>query len=156
MKINFVKLHQSAITPNKSKNGDAGYDLFCINPFSLKPMERKVIPIGISVEIPNGYYGRIAPRSGKAFKYGLDVLAGVIDCNYRGEIGVVLINLNESTKGDVFSQLFGITPLTCSFIAGESIAQLIIEPCLDVEWNEVKKLSDTERNSAGFGSTDKR
>ncbi len=85
-----------------------------------------------------GYYGRIAPRSGLAAKYGIDVLAGVCDASYRGEVGVVLINHGNAA--------FPIKP-------GDRIAQLIIEACAPVTWRVVDQLSDTSRSNGGFGST---
>ena len=117
-------------------------------------MRRALVGTGISIEIPKGYYGRIAPRSGLAVKKGIDILAGVIDSTYRGEIKVVLINLNM----DVDS-IIGNTP---SFIGsshdfsiklGDRIAQIIIEKYHAVEWQEANQLSSTERQEAGFGST---
>ena len=94
MEIFFKKLHPNAKPPSSAHTWDAGYDLYACEPTSVAPMERKVISIGISIEIPIGYYGRIAPRSGLAAKKGVDVLGGVIDGQYRDEIRVILINLN--------------------------------------------------------------
>jgi dUTP pyrophosphatase len=95
------------------------------------------------LEIPEGYYGRIAPRSGLALKQGIDVLGGVIDASYRGEIGVILVN--TTAKGDELQ----ITHIK----KGDKIAQLIIEKCHQVEWEEVKELAETDRGAGGFGST---
>ncbi len=90
------------------------------------------------MEIPAGFYGRIAPRSGLAVKHGIDVLAGVVDADYRGELKVPLINL-------------GSQPI--QFEAGERIAQLIIEQAAMCDYVWVEELSDTERAESGFGST---
>lgn len=92
------------------------------------------------MSIPNGYYGRIAPRSGLAYKNGIDVMAGVIDSDYRADIGVILFN---SDKTDFFVK------------SGERIAQIIIEKCHPIEWEEVDALEESVRSSGGFGSTGK-
>ena len=94
MEIKIQKLHPRAKTPTRQKKWDAGYDLYSCDTLSISPMERKIVPVGIALEIPMGYYGRIAPRSGLAAKKGVDVLGGVIDSGYRDEIKVILINLN--------------------------------------------------------------
>ncbi len=138
MKIKYKKLNEDAITPSQATDGDAGNDLFSTEAVELQPMERKAVKTGISVAIPVGFYGRVAPRSGLAVKKGLDVLAGVIDSGYRGEIGVVLINLSSDVvELKKFSK----------------IAQLIIEKCHSVEWEESENLSSSERENGGFGST---
>ena len=161
MKIKIKKSHPNALTPKRAKDGDAAYDLFCIERIVIKPLERKIIPTAISIEIPAGYYGRIAPRSGLALKEGVDVLGGVIDSNYRGEIGVILINLNlpeflyargESESLDLYNHLFD-SANSVILNRGDRVAQLIIERCYDADWEEVDELSDTERESGGFGST---
>ena len=99
---------------------------------------RRIVKTGISIAIPPGYYGRIAPRSGLAIKRGIDVLAGVVDSGYRGEVGVVLQNLSEHDFP--FSQ-------------GERVAQLILEQCNTIGWVEVEELEDSVRSDGGFGST---
>ena len=159
MKIKIKKSHPNAITPRRAKDGDAAYDLFCVERTVIKPMERKIVPTGISIEIPEGYYGRIAPRSGLAVREGIDVLAGVIDSNYRGEIGAVLINLNlpenlfikDETLG-IYNHLFD-SENSVILNKWDRIAQLIIERCFNADWEEVDDLSNTERKDGGFGST---
>ena len=79
MEIKIKRLSKLATFPSRANDGDAGYDLYSVRNIVIGPMERAVVPIGISIEIPKGYYGRIAPRSGLAIKQGVDVLAGVID-----------------------------------------------------------------------------
>jgi len=155
--VKFVKLQSNAQTPSQAKEGDAGYDLYAVEDVSLAPLERRIVKTGIAVEIPRGFYGRIAPRSGLAAKNGIDVLAGVIDCSYRGEVGVILINLNPTQfildpKQQAFSQLFGPTD-TFRIKEGDKIAQIIIEKCHEVEFYQVDVLSLTPRNTAGFGSS---
>ena len=112
----------------------------------------------ISIEIPKGYYGRVAPRSGLAVKNGIDVLAGVIDSGYRGEIGVVLMNLNlpeilfnNNRKSSAYESAFG-SKNKFSISKGDRIAQLIIEKCHDIQWVE-GDLDDSDRGEGGYGSS---
>jgi len=162
MKINFQKLNPDARAPIRGDYGDAGYDLSCLSRVVIAPMARVQISTGIAVEIPHGYYGRIAPRSGLAVKHGLDILGGVIDSGYRGEISIVLINLNlpeelfdsEHKKNTInsYESHFG-SRSTIEFSRGSRVAQLIIEKCHDVEWGEVPDLTGSARGADGFGST---
>ena len=138
MKISVLKLHPNAVAPTQGAPFDAGYDLTSVEHKEIPPMGRTVVPTGISMEIPEGFYGRVAPRSGLAVKKGIDVLAGVIDSGYRNEIGVVLINLGGSLV---------------TLPAGTRIAQIIIEKCHEVEWNDVEELAASNRGQGGFGST---
>ena len=136
--INLINGDDSAL-PMRAHEGDAGYDLSCLIDFELKPLERKLVKTGVKLAIPPNFYGRIAPRSGLAWKFGVDVLAGGIDSSYRGEVGVVLINLSSE---DVF------------FEKGDKVAQLIIESCNSVEWLKTEDLESTARNDGGYGSSD--
>lgn len=106
----------------------------------LKPLERKLIPTGLFIALPPGYEAQVRPRSGLALKHGLTVLnaPGTIDADYRGEIGVVLVNLSN--------EMFEI-------VDGERIAQMVIAKHETVELLEVETLNETERGSGGFGST---
>jgi dUTP pyrophosphatase len=140
MKIKIKKLNDKATLPSRASESDAGYDLYNLldSTQRVEPGQRLLIKTGISVAIPEGYYGRIAPRSGLAYKHGIDVLAGVIDSGYRGEVGVVIINL-------------GSTPHL--FEENSRVAQLIIEKCHSVEWEQCEDLNDSNRGTGGFGST---
>ena len=140
MFVYVKKLVGSAMIPARANKTDAGYDLWSVESYTLKPLERKLFKTGISVEIPEGHYGRIAPRSGLAYKHGLDVLAGVIDSSYRGEIGVILINLGDK---DVY------------ITHGDRVAQLIVESCRYPEMIQVDELGVSNRGIGGFGSTGK-
>ena len=158
MDIKIKRLSKSAITPSRANDSDAGYDLYATQDMVIGPMEKLIVPTGISIEIPSGYYGRIAPRSGLAVKNSIDVLAGVIDSGYRGEIGVVLINLNlpevlfnRNKKSTAYESAFGARN-KFSISKGDRIAQLIIEKCHKIQWVETE-LSDSERGEGGFGST---
>lgn len=142
MALNVTKLVPHANLPARSTPGAAGYDLFSIDNYVVLPGRRVVVSTGISVQLPPGTYGRVAPRSGLAVKHGLDTLAGVIDPDYTGEIKVVLQNLD-------MNQPFVIRP-------GYRIAQLILEKYETVEVNEIPSENTglvTERGAAGFGST---
>ena len=139
-KVSITKLESKAIVPTRGSTGAAGYDL-CTTEFGiLKPGERKLFKTGLSMSIPSGMYGRIAPRSGLAYKKGIDVMAGVIDEDYRGEIGVILINLGQE---DV------------NVVVGDKIAQIIFEFYNTVDFVETTGLDNTQRGEGGFGSTDK-
>lgn len=105
---------------------------------TLEPGQRALIKTGVSVKIEPGFYGRVAPRSGLAYKHGIDVMAGVIDSDYRGDVGVILIN-----HGDEDFQVFH----------GDRIAQMIITPHATSFPHLVNNLDDTSRGDGGFGST---
>jgi dUTP pyrophosphatase len=137
--IFFQKLSDNAKQPYSDHEDDAGYDLFSAELAVLPPRTRKLISTDICIEIPIGFYGRIAPRSGLAYKNGIDVLAGVIDARYRGIVGVILYN----TDGEK----------TFSVEIGDRIAQLIIEPYVKVPLIESATLSETSRGGNGYGST---
>ena len=141
MALNVTKLVPHAILPVRSTPGAAGYDLFSTDNYVVLPGRRVVVSTGITVNLPEGTYGRIAPRSGLAVKHGLDTLAGVIDPDYTGEVKVVLQNLD-------FSQPFVIRP-------GYRIAQLILERFEVAEVVEVASECTqlTDRGASGFGST---
>lgn len=136
--IPFKKLSEKAQIPSQATLWDAGYDLFSTEAYTLKPGERKLFKTNISTAIPHGYYGRVAPRSGLAYKHGIDVLAGVIDAGYRGDIWAILINFG--TEDFVINE-------------GDKIAQFIIEKCHFVTWQEVEDLEESQRWEWGFGSS---
>jgi dUTP pyrophosphatase len=139
------KLEESAVIPTRGTDTDAGYDLYSINDGVVPAAGRKVVGTGIAIAIPESknafapsYYGRVAPRSGLAVKKGIDVLAGVIDAGYRGEVGVVLQNLSDEDF---------------LYKKGDRIAQLILEQCNTIGWVELDELEDSQRSDGGFGST---
>ena len=138
--VKITKLNKSAIVPTRGSMKAAGYDLYTTDFYVLKPGERRLFKTGLSMAIPSGMYGRIAPRSGLALKNGIDVLAGVIDEDYRGEIGVVLINLGQEEK---------------NILIGDKVAQIIFEFYNEVDFSEETTLNETSRGSGGYGSTDK-
>ena len=136
-----AKLHSQAQIPRRSQAGDAGYDLASVASTQIHPGTRERIPTGIALQIPTDCYARIAPRSGLAVKHGIDVLAGVVDASYRGEVQVVLINHG--------STVFCVEP-------GDRVAQLIFEriytPDALVEVTP-DQLGETSRADSGFGSS---
>ena len=124
--------------------GDAGIDLYATEDCIIQPGEQVLVKTGISVSFSPDYYLRIAPRSGLAYKNGIDVMAGVIDSSYRGEIGVILRNHSVATEED-----------TGAFIInrGDRIAQMIPERISQEHFIFVSELDDSERGEGGFGST---
>ncbi len=130
--------------PTYTTEGSAGMDVraFVSEPVELLTLERALIPTGLFIELPHGYEAQIRPRSGLAIKQGITCLnsPGTIDCDYRGEIKIILINL--SNERQVVNN-------------GDRIAQMVIQQVEKINWEEVKLLSETERNSGGFGSTGK-
>lgn len=135
-----VKLKPGAKLPFYATDGSVGADLYAYleEPLELKPMERYMVPTGVSIELPPGYEAQIRPRSGLAAKYGITTLnsPGTIDWDYRGEIKVILINLgNESFTIE----------------HGMRIAQMIVAPVVIAEFTVVDSLSDTRRGEGGFG-----
>lgn len=140
--INIVKLKEDAVIPNYQTEQAAGMDLHaCINePIVLQPLERVMIPTGFAIELPVGYEAQIRARSGMSIKYGITMVNGIgtIDADYRGEIGILTINLSN--------QPFTIEPEM-------RIAQMVIAKYECIDWNEVKFISETERGVGGYGST---
>lgn len=138
-----MRIHRvgDATMPSYATPGSAGLDLCAIQETSLAPMERKLVPTGISLEIPPGYEGQIRPRSGLALRHGLTMVnsPGTIDSDYRGEVGLIMINLGSETvklgKGDRVAQL-----VICK------VSRATLE-------DSTGALSETDRGRGGFGST---
>ncbi|WP_210462970.1 dUTP diphosphatase [Rufibacter roseolus] len=130
--------------PAYATEHSAGLDLHAnLNaPVTLKPLQRTLIPTGLSIELPEGHEAQIRPRSGLAFKHGISIVnsPGTIDADYRGEIKVLLVNLSD-----------------VDFVVedGERIAQMVVARYERVAWQAVEELSDTERGVGGYGSTGK-
>jgi len=137
--LKVQKLVPNAVIPTHGTPGAAGYDLYSTDGFIIMPGHRVVIPTGLAIQLPTGTYGRIAPRSGLAVKHGVDVLAGVVDPDYTGEVKVVLVNTD-------LRRAFMIRP-------GYRIAQLILENYTVAEVEETPYVEQTERGEEGFGST---
>jgi dUTP pyrophosphatase len=139
LEINVKKLSENATIPTQGTKFAAGYDLYAAEDEVVVCGTRKLIKTNISMEITPGYYGRIAPRSGLAYKSGIDVLAGVIDSDYRGDIGVILYNTDKNIDFEIKK--------------GDRIAQIIFEACYSATLNTVENLDNTLRQDGGYGST---
>lgn len=141
MEIRIVN-HSGHPLPAYETSLSAGMDLraHLNEPVILKPMERKLIPTGLYIELPEGYEAQIRPRSGLALKKGISVLntPGTIDADYRGEVGIILVNLSEE-----------------AFVVqdGERICQMVINRVEKASWIKVDSLKESERGAGGFGHT---
>lgn len=141
MKVRIVNKSKHAL-PQYATHLSAGMDLRANidEPVTLLPMERRLIPTGLFIELPQGFEAQIRPRSGLSLKRGLTVLntPGTIDADYRGEIGIILINMSNETQ---------------VITDGERICQMVISRHESVLWDEVDSLEQTERGDGGFGHT---
>lgn len=144
MKIKIVNTSRHPL-PEYATAYSAGMDLraHLEHPVELKPLERSLIPTGISIQLPEGYEAQIRPRSGLALKHGISIVnaPGTIDADYRGEIRVILVNLSNE-------------PFTVN--DGERICQMVIAQHTHVDWERVDTLDATARGAGGFGHTGKR
>ncbi|HAG15034.1 MAG TPA: dUTP diphosphatase [Bacteroidales bacterium] len=144
MKIKIVN-HSKNPLPAYETMASAGLDLRASleQSITLKPLERKLIPTGLFIELPLGFEAQVRARSGMAFKHGIGVLnsPGTIDADYRGEIKVILVNLSNEVY---------------TVENGERIAQMVIAQHEQAEWMEVNELISSERGAGGFGSTGKK
>ena len=136
--LRFKQLDPRAVLPKRGSVLAAGLDVCGIEDVEIGPKQRVMARTGLAVAIPPGFYGRVAPRSGLAAKNGLDVLAGVIDSDYRGEIVCVLYNTGDET---------------IKLPAASKICQLIIEQIITPEGAWAMDLDETARGAGGFGST---
>lgn len=136
--LRIVRLSDAATAPTRGSAGAAGFDLFAAQERSIPPGDRAVVKTDIQIGLPAGCYGRVAPRSGLAAKHCIDVGAGVVDSDYRGNVMVLLINSG--------SEAFHVK-------IGDRIAQLILEKIAAVDVVEVSSLDDTIRGAGGFGSS---
>lgn len=133
-----VKVKGPGSLPEYGSTGAAGADLRASESLSIPPGGRAAVPTGLHLSIPPGHVGLVWPRSGLALRHGIDTLAGVIDCDYRGEVRVVLVNHGG---------------LDFPIVAGDRVAQLLIQPVVRSTFTPVESLDDTTRGQGGFGST---
>ncbi len=144
MKINIVNKSRHALPEYKTKSS-AGMDIRANidETVVLQPLERKLIPTGLYIALPEGYEAQIRPRSGLALNEGLGLLnsPGTIDADYRGEIGVIVVNLSNNVV---------------SIKDGDRVCQMVINKVEQAEWMEVRELDETERGAGGFGHTGKK
>jgi dUTP pyrophosphatase len=140
LEINVQLIHPEAKLPYRASDSAAGYDLFSVDFWILKPGERHLYGTGLSLEIPHGHEGQVRPRSGLACRDGIIIpnSPGTIDADYRGEVKICLLNVSNEN--------FTIEP-------GMRIAQLVIAPVKSVTFQEVKAVRGSVRGSGGFGST---
>lgn len=136
--LKVQRLHEESVLPRRGSALSAGYDIAAGEASVVPARGKAIVKTGLKMAIPEGYYGRVAPRSGLAVKKFIDTGAGVIDADYRGELGVVLFNFSD--------QDFSVEP-------GDRIAQLLIEKISMGNVIEVSSLDETERGAGGFGST---
>jgi dUTP pyrophosphatase len=136
--LKFKRLDERAILPTRGSESSAGLDIYSIEDLSIDPRQRVLARTGLAVAVPRGFYGRVAPRSGLAVKNGLDVLAGVIDSDYRGELCCALLNTGDET---------------ISLPSGSRLCQLIIEQIITPIPKWAEELDETARGAGGFGST---
>jgi dUTP pyrophosphatase len=136
--LNFKRLDPRATLPTRGSTSSAGLDLYSIEDLSILPGKRVLARTGLAVAVPEGFYGRVAPRSGLAVKNGLDVLAGVIDSDYRGEVCCALLNTGDETL---------------NLEQGSRLCQLIIEQIITPVPQWANDLDVTSRGAGGFGST---
>jgi dUTP pyrophosphatase len=141
MKVKIINKSSNPL-PKYETIGSAGMDIRAnlSEPITLESLDRKVIPTGLFIELPLGYEAQIRPRSGLSFKRGLSLpnTPGTIDSDYRGEIGVIMINLSKETQ--VIEH-------------GERVAQMVIAKHERIDWESAELLEDSERGTGGFGST---
>jgi dUTP pyrophosphatase len=141
MRLEIKRIDPDLPLPSYARGGDAGLDLSSSEDVVLKPGERAVVPTGFAIAIPEGYAGFVHARSGRAFKEGLALpnAPGLIDAGYRGELKVLLVNLDPAEP--IYIQ------------RGEKIAQLVVQPVAQAELEEVTELQPSKRGEGGFGST---
>ena len=140
MTVLFKKIHADAVLPAYAHPGDAGLDLCACEAATLQPGERRLVRTGLVMELPPGTEAQVRPRSGLALKHGITLLnaPGTIDEGYRGELGVILVNLGQEP--------FEVAP-------GMRIAQMVVAPVLRVAVAASETLGETHRGDGGFGST---
>jgi len=141
LEVKVKRIDKGLPVPYYSHKGDAGIDLYSAIDCELEPFERKLIPLGIKLSIPEGYAGFVQPRSGLAIKHGVALVnsPGLIDSGYRGELNVILINLDSKNTFTVKRK--------------DKICQLVIKKVETVKFLEVEDLDSTDRGECGFGST---
>lgn len=141
LNVKIKRLDKELPLPVYAHTGDAGCDLYSCDDISIKPGERILIGTGIAISLPVGYAAFIQPRSGLAAKHGITIVntPGLIDCKYRGEIKVILLNTDNKE------------PFTIN--RGDKIAQMVIQRVLEANFVEVDELDETKRGEDGFGST---
>lgn len=140
MELKIKRLRPDITLPSYAHPGDAGMDLYVPDQLTIAPGKRLSIPLGLSVEIPDGYVILFFDKSGLSHKHGLKSFGGVIDSGYRGELKVGIMNLSD---------------IPYTFNTGDKIIQMLIMPVMHAHISEVDELSDSQRGERGFGSSGK-
>jgi dUTP pyrophosphatase len=140
MTLQIKRIHPQAVLPAYAHAGDAGMDVCSVDELTIEPGARALVKTGLVFLLPEGWEAQVRPRSGLALKKGVTVLnsPGTIDAGYRGEVGVILINLGREP--------FAIKP-------GDRIAQIVLAPVTQAEIREAAAIDETDRGTGGFGST---
>lgn len=140
MTVKFRKIDPSAVLPAYAHPGDAGMDVRSVEEATLAPGERRLVKTGLVMVLPPDAEAQVRPRSGLALKHGVTVLnaPGTIDAGYRGEVGVVLVNLGQEPH---------------HVAKGDKIAQIVVAPCVQATIAETDEMDETDRGAGGFGST---
>jgi dUTP pyrophosphatase len=139
--LHVFRLDPRAVLPTRAYPGDAGLDLYALEPVTLNAGERASVRTGVAVEIPEGHAGLVMPRSGLAARHGIALVnaPGLIDSGYRGELQILLLNTDRTES--------------CALAAGDRIAQLVLVAVVTPAVREVEALSDSDRGVGGFGSS---
>ena len=138
MTVRIKKLNEEAKLPEYAHQGDAGMDVFGLEEVVLQPGERAIVPTGVAMAVPEGHVALVWDKSGRAVKEGLTTMAGVIDSGYRGEVGIVMLNTSQEAV---------------TIEKHQKVAQILIQPVVSPQLQEVEDLDDTSRGEGGFGST---
>lgn len=141
MRLRYRLLSDAARAPAQAQDGDAGYDLCASEAATLDPGDRASVGTGIALEIPDGHGGLVLPRSGLAARHGISLVnsPGLIDCGYRGEVRILLLNTDRAERFTI--------------AAGERIAQLVVVRAEALELEQAAQLADSARGEGGFGSS---
>ncbi len=162
MNVKVKRLHPDAVIPKKAHASDAGFDLVAVEDTIIEPGETALIKTGLAFELPEGFEMQIRPRSGMTLKTKLRVQFGTVDSNYRGEVSVIVDNINpikqaikhvQTLDGETYTTEVLNGGISIRIRAGDRIAQAIIQRLPDVELIEVEALGDSERGAGGFGSS---
>jgi dUTP pyrophosphatase len=163
--VNVKRLNEGAVIPSYAREGDAGFDLVATEDVIVEPGETKLVPTGLSFEIPPGYELQIRPRSGVTLKTKLRVQLGTVDSGYRGEVGVIVDNTESEgySEGewvlDVSGNMVGWSYVnefvdgTYVIQKGDRIAQGVVTPVATIQFEEVTELGESSRGDGGFGSS---
>ena len=140
IKVKIKKIKSNAIVPSYVHDGDSGVDLYSTEDYELKPGDRALVSTGLQIAMPHGFEAQVRPKSGLALQHGISIVntPGTVDSNYRGEIGVIVINLGQQNY---------------KIEKGKKIAQMVFTKVEQVQFEVVNELDETKRGMGGFGST---